>query len=432
MESVAWVAERKDVLSGFFALLTLGAYLSWVRRPTRLRSTGVVLLFAAGLMAKPMLVTLPFVLLLLDWWPLGRTARGGARAPGRDPGSRAAALVLEKWPLLLLTAASATVTWVAQQRAGAIRPLEAFPPAVRLAQAPVSAARYLLKTLWPFDLAVFYPHPAAVPPWWHLALAAATLAGITALAVRTRRTRPFIAVGWLWFLGTLVPVIGLVQVGNQLIADRYTYLPLIGLFVAAVWSVARERGQRTLLTAAAVVFLAVMTVFSRAQIGAWRNGETLFTHALARTQDNWLAHNILGTIRLREGRLVAATDHFREAVRIRPEYRIAHFNLANALAARGELAAAAPHYEEALHLDPPYPGAYRNYGNALMSQGRFERAAAVYRSALDLEPASAENHRNLGEAYLRLGRGEDARGEFKEALRLRPGAATAGDGPARR
>ena len=417
VESVAWVAERKDVLSTSFWLLTTGAWLRWLDSRTVARYAAVLALFALGLMAKPMLVTLPFTLLLLDFWPLERT---GARG-----------LLNEKAPLFAMAALSCAATVAAQRAGGALQSLERFSFTERLANAIVSYAAYLGKAVWPVSLAVFYPHP-------HLGLgapvvlaAAAGLVAVTALALRSARSVPYAAFGWLWYLGTLVPVIGLVQVGEQGMADRYTYVPLIGIFVAFAWGAGalaeRSRSSRPVVAAAAAGAIAACFVVTTAQVRTWKNTETLFTHALAVTKDNWTAHNNLGGLLSDQGRLVAAVGHFQEVVRIRPEFAEGHYNLALALDRSKRPEEAIAQYLDALRLNPGYAAAHYNVANALLHTGRLPEAIEHYEASLRLHPVDAAAHNNLAIALNRSGRRDEAIAHYREALRIDPGFTAAAE-----
>jgi Flp pilus assembly protein TadD len=380
VESVAWVAERKDVLSTFFAVLTLGAYALYAERPGAWRYLAVLTPFALGLLAKPMLVTLPLVLLLLDAWPLGRVASAGWRR-----------LVLEKVPLLGLSAGSCAVTLLAQRL-----PLTAtghLPLPLRMENAVTAYAAYLRKAVWPTDLAVLYPHPGVHLPWWQVGAAALLLAGLTALAFTLRRRRPALLVGWLWYLGTLVPVIGVVQVGWQALADRYTYLPLVGLFIALAWALPTPRpGQLRLrigLGATAAVVLTACAVLARVQLGHWRSDRALWERALAVTPDNPVAHIHLGIVLFREGRLDEAEREFAQSLRGRTQF----------------------------------PQAFNNLGTCLRRRGAVEKAVAVLSRLRELAPADARCRNNLGLAFAQQGRWDEARDQFREARRLRPDVA---------
>lgn len=328
VESVAWVSERKDVLSTFFWFLTMLAYVRYVQCPGFSRYLLVVLSFALGLMAKPMLVTLPFLLLLMDYWPIGRFQFGrsddhGSTTPRRSVNanrrSQTFRLVWEKAPLLALSAVSSIVTFLVQQSEGALAPIASFPLKVRIANALVSYGAYIGKMVWHGHLAVPYAHPGMVPVW-KFAGAGLLLLSISGLVIRLARQHPYLATGWLWYLGTLVPVIGLVQVGAQAMADRYTYIPLIGLFIMVGWGVPRLLKRwpyrRIMLLVTAGLLLLTLMVCTRIQVGYWRNSVTLFEHAIRVTADNYLAHVTLGIALYQEGRLDEAVVHFSEALRI--------------------------------------------------------------------------------------------------------------------
>lgn len=418
VESVAWIAERKDVLSGLFLFLTLWAYLAYVRRPRRSRYALVLVLFALGLMAKPMLVTLPFVLLLLDVWPLGRTAEPFARPR----------LIVEKLPLVGLAIASSVVTVLVQQRAGAIKGLGVLPFDRRLATAVLAYVTYAAKAVWPSRLAAIYPYPAP-PPSWQVLGAIAVLAGVSALALRARPRHPYLPVGWFWYLATLVPVLGLMQVGSQPWADRYTYIPAIGLFIVVAWGtvdlLARWRRRNLLLAAAAAVVLAGCAITARKQVGYWRNSVALWEHALEVTTGNHRAESNLAHALARQRRLDEAVAHYGAALRIKPDFAEAHNNLGLVLADQGKVGEAMRHYSEAVRVLPDYLEAHNNLGVALMGQGRDTEAVRHFSEAVRIDPTVAVSHNNLGVAYAHEGRLEAAAREFAEALRLEPGYAEA-------
>ena len=334
VESVAWASERKDTLSTFFGLLSLIAYVRYAEAPSIRRYAWVAIMLALGLLAKPMLVTWPFVMLLLDYWPLGRfrchgacaaksDATGGVAQTSAGQRSVVRGLVVEKIPLFALVAASAVVTSVAQSHAGAVRTFTEAPIALRLSNALVSYAKYLLLAFWPNDLAVFYPFPKAGIPAWQIIGAALLLIGITAFCFFQRKIRPYLIVGWLWFLGTLVPVIGLVQVGAQTMADRYFYIPSIGLFIALVFGLAdiaeRRRVAPWLSAAIANVVLLVLATLTNAQIHRWTDSFTLFKHALAVTPPNVTIEDNLGFAMHKSGQLDEAAAHFEKALQIKPD-----------------------------------------------------------------------------------------------------------------
>lgn len=413
VESVAWVSERKDVLSGLCWMLTLAAHLRFARRPTWGRWAAVVAVFTAGLLAKPMLVTLPFVLLLLDWWPLGRL---------RDRAT-AIALVREKLPLFALAAVVSVLTVAAQRSAGALAATLASTPLVyRLGNAAISYATYLWKTVWPTGLAVFYPAPANLSAW-HALGATLVLVAISVGVALAGRRRPFLAVGWLWYLGTLVPVIGLVRQGDQAMADRFTYLPAIGLYVMVAWGVLSipgvRRGGRA-LAAGAVATLALCVAVTAAQIPHWRNSLTLFSHAVAVTRDNHVAHSNLGIALAERGRHDEAMEHYARAVAIAPGYAKAHLNLGRAFARAGRASESEAEYAEAVRLDPGSATAAYNLGLARAERGALDEAIAEYRRALAIDPRYAKAANNLGWALAAKGDAPAAVAAYERALAIDP------------
>jgi tetratricopeptide (TPR) repeat protein len=425
VESVAWIAERKDVLSALFWLLSTLAYARYARDASLPYYALALGLFALGLMAKPMLVTLPLVLLLLDVWPLGRTR---LYAPKRGFGGRPASvawLLAEKLPWLGLAALSSLVTLAAQSAGGAVKDLSVHTLGTRAATALVAYVAYAWKALWPSDLAVFYPHPLA---WsaWQVAGAAAFLVAVSALALATARRRPWLAVGWLWYLGTLVPVIGLVQIGNQWRADRYSYLPLIGLFIFVSWGapdlLSRWRHSRRALAVAGAAVVALCGATTVAQVRHWRDTETLFQRALVATRDNYVAHTALASQRAREGQLTLAIDGYRTALRINPDYGVAHYNLAKALVLQSRLDEALEHFRALLELRPDDPQAHFILGYVMQRLGDPAQAAEHLASGLALEPDAVEARTQLGVAQLQLGRNAEAVRSFRRALAVDPDA----------
>jgi len=407
VESVAWVAERKDLLCALFWLLAMRAYLAYARDPAP-RSYGLVFLLAAcALLAKPMAVTLPFVLLLIDGWPLRRFEALGPRR-----------LLLEKLPLLALSIASSVVTLLAQRAGGAIATLDAYPLGVRLANAAVAYATYLGRTIWPAGLALPYPHPGNELPLTTSLLSLLLLAAVSFAAYHWRRERPWLAVGWLWFLGTLVPVIGLVQVGPQAMADRYTYLPLVGIFMMLAWSfrsVGRQVRRETGLAALLLVVTPLATIGTWRQLRHWENDLTLATRAIAVTRDNAVAHNELGLALERRGRSAEALPHYNAAIEIRPGFAEAHNNLAGTLSQLGRFDEALAAYRHALELKPAYPEALLNYGVALARRGETLQAIAQFEQALRIRPGYGRAHANLAAAHLTRDDVEAARREIERA-----------------
>lgn len=386
VESVAWISERKDVLSTFFWLLTLAAWLGWLRRRSAWRYALALAAFALGLLAKPMLVTLPIVLLLLDVWPLGRLG------PGPDRAARVRRAVLEKLPLLALSLASGVTTIVAQHAGGATATREALPLAARAGNAALSAALYLWKTAWPAKLAVFYPNPAVGPaglPPGPVVAAVLLLAAISVVAAWQRHRRPWLLVGWLWFLITLLPVIGLLQVGLQGMADRYTYVPVIGVSLALAWLLpgrwGATRAGRLALGVAAAALLLGLAGAARAQAAVWRDSFTLFSHATRVTEGNWLAWKNLGTIHHGRGDTVRALEAFREAARARPDDPDVWFDLGTEHAALDQHAQAAECFRRAVLLEPSDREAWFRLAVARALLGERDAAAEAVRrlGALD-------------------------------------------------
>jgi protein O-mannosyl-transferase len=410
VQSVAWVSERKDVLSACFWFLTLWLYVRYAERPGTGRYLAVALGFCLGLMAKPMMVTLPFVLLLLDYWPLARLGQRGRKA------------IWEKLPLLGLAGAAAAIAYLAQKHGDAVNlvPLEA-----RLANATHSYTLYILQTFWPARLAFFYPYPrdfafAFLP----LLAGGILLAVVTTGVIVLRRRAPYLLMGWGWFVVTLVPVIGLVQVGDQAHADRYMYIPMVGLLVMLIWGAAeileKLRAKMLAIPLAAAACLA-SAVVSWVQVGYWRNSETLFRRALTVTNDNKIANNNLGNYLMASGRLSEALPYFETAVRIDPEFALARNNLGTALGKMGRVPDAIAQLQIAVRLWPDAPDPHTNLGTALASAGRLPEAAAEFEAALRMNPNDAVVQSNLGLALSGIpGRLPDALRHLEEADRLRP------------
>jgi Flp pilus assembly protein TadD len=434
VESVAWVAERKDVLSTLFWMLTLWAYLLYVKRSGIRRYVLILVLFTLGLLAKPMLVTLPCVLLLLDYWPLERIHLGQAAisrtAPGppaliaQTPRKQAFRLLFEKTPLFLLAAISSVITFLVQEGGGAVGALEVYPIKIRVANALLSYFRYMVKMIWPHNLAIFYPYPGQSLPMWQAAGAGLLLLLISTVVIRAGRRYPYLPVGWFWYVGTLVPVIGLVQVGGQAMADRYTYVPLIGLFIMVAWGVPHAvrnlHYAQSSLASASALLLVVLMVCTSLQIKHWQNGLTLFEHTLRVTSNNSQIHNNLGNVFTKKGRLQEAISHYTKALEIDPNYAAAHSNLGVALADQGRLEEAIKHYCAALRLKPNSPELHNNLGVALYSRGDVVGAIKNYLSAVQLKPDYAEAHNNLGNALAQQGRLIEAEVHYAKALTIKP------------
>jgi tetratricopeptide (TPR) repeat protein len=453
VESVAWISERKDVLSTFFLFLTLGAYSRYVqakaieRLPTpsphgwevqspTLYYLTALLFFALGLMSKPMLVTVPFLMLLLDYWPLDRFKNlatidaGKSRSlNSKTPVSPYAALyklVIEKVPFFVLSLASSVVTFLVQQKGGAVS--ASLSLGQRTANSFVSCARYLGKMFWPLDLSVLYPHPG---DWlvWQVASAAALVLGISVGVVLLGRRRPYLPVGWFWFLGSLVPVIGLVQVGIQSMADRYTYVPIIGMWIALVWGIcdlvpASPVRNQWFAIGAGFALLGCAGLTAR-QILFWRDSESLFRRAVSVTSRNYLAYNNLGFYLAGRGQDKEALENYRKALEINPVYDDALNNIGYALAGQKKPAEAIPYYEAALRIRPNHVEVHNNLGNALSETGQIPAAIEQYRFVLHEEPDHADAHNNLGIALAMQGKLDEAIEHFHAAIRFKPKYASA-------
>ena len=399
VESVAWVAERKDVLSTFFWILTIWVYVYYAKRPNLNRYLLVILSFTLGLMSKPMLVTLPFVLLLLDYWPLCRMQLGQSDCDSKSQitqsmnagknQSHVLRLVLEKVPLFALTAASSFLTFFAQHQGGAVRSLELFPIETRAANALVSYTNYIGKMIFPYRLALFYPYPQVLPIWQVMG-AGLFLVCISILVIHSAKKHPYLLVGWLWYLGTLVPVIGLVQVGSQAMADRYTYIPLIGLFIMMARGIPNILAgwcyRRTILAISSAILFSSFIIITRGQVQHWSNSITLFEHTLHVTANNYMAHNQLGL----------------------------------ALSCQGKLQEALNIFSIAQQLKPNHPDAYNNLGVVLVQQGKIQEAIEHYSKAVRIKPNFSVAHFSLGLTYLLIGDSSSALEEYKILMTINP------------
>ncbi len=430
VESVAWAAERKDTLSTFFGLLSLIAYVRYAKGPSIRRYTWVAITLVLGLLAKPMLVTWPFVMLLLDYWPLRRFDL----TPRKEMGTKLWPLLREKFPLFALVAASAVITTIAQSHGGAVRTFQDFPIALRLTNALVSYVKYLLLTFWPNDLGVYYPYTTSGTPAWQIICAAFLLIGITALCFFQRKIRPYLVVGWLWFLGALVPVIGIVQVGGQTMADRYFYIPSIGLFIVIAFGLADIAERRhlapSLSAAVASGILLALAILTNAQIHRWSNSFTLFKHTLAVTPPNLIIENNLGSALSRSGLHDEAGAHFEKALQIIPAHydSLLYDTLLNMGITRfyqNRLPEAIEYCQSALRVRPDAPKAHDLLGMALAMQGHGEAALDEMRHAAELAPNDADIQKDLGVTLARLGRIPESIDHFHEALRLNPYNASA-------
>jgi tetratricopeptide (TPR) repeat protein len=490
VESVAWLAERKDVLSTFFLFVTIWMYVRYVERPSTRRYAAVVAAYALALMAKPMVVTLPFVLLLLDVWPLARVpARHGLthrtespartrNAGSKDPayiGSKGPAsigpkgpasigwsrAIVEKLPLLVLALATSVATLIVQKQVGAVASLAALPLGARVVNALVGYLAYVWKTIWPTHLAAFYPFRTY--PTWEVALAAALIVTITIVATVYRKRWPYVFVGWLWYVVTVAPVVGLMQAGEQAMADRFMYVPMVGLLIIVAWggrALLARAGLRTrAIGAIAVALVAACAVAARAQAAYWADSLTLWQHAARVTDANYVAvekigealrdrgqfdeaaanyeqalrlapanspiyvaaiQNSLGLVRIRQGRLDEAESHLAAAVRLNPAFAEAQNNYGNALAAQGKYDDAIAHYRAALAVAPAFTEALVGLGGSLVREGRPDDAAVQYREALRLDPQLPQAHNGLGSAFSLQHRDDEAMAEFTRALELKP------------
>ena len=464
VESVAWVAERKDVLTTCFGLLALIFYARYARKRSKVESressTGnsgltfdtrystldygaALFFFALGLMSKPMLVTWPFVMLLLDYWPMGRLPRVTCQVTGSDSHvthhssgivPQIGRLLFEKLPFLGLAVAASIVTFVVQKRIGALTTGENMPLFARGGNALISYCRYLGKLFWPTDLAVFYPNPGNWP-MEKVLLAGGLIVGITVLLIVKRRRYPFMLMGWLWFCGTLVPVIGLVQAGEQAMADRYTYIPSLGVLILVIWGAheltCRWRYQVMALSVAGGSALVLCFGLTLQQLGYWKDSEALYRHALAVTENNYLAHNNLGVVLVEKGQSDEAISQYRDAIRLNPDFAYAHNNLGRALGMKGQTDEAISQFQEAIRLAPDDIEAYNNLGIALNEKGQTDEAIIQFQEAIRLAPDDADAHNDLGVTLIEKGQITGAISQFQEAVRLKPDYAEARDNLAR-
>jgi len=427
VESVAWAAERKDVLSAFFWFLTLHFYAAYVTKRKPRMYLLCFLSFVMGLMSKPMLVTLPIVMLLLDFWPFNRCTFDNKDGRQHVPVffvSRLVPLLTEKIPFFVCSLLSAAVTIYAQQKGGAMRTLVASPLWARIENAIVAYGKYIAKTLWPHNLAVFNPYPSSIP-LWQVILSLVVLLTISATTIRLRRRHPYLLVGWFWFIITLVPVIGLVQVGDQSMADRYTYIPLIGLFMmVAFLSSALTKGlaqyQQRISAVAAGLVLIVSTALTWQQIAYWQDNVSLLRHAARVTPRNYLAHFNLASIHAKKGDLDDAVREYREVLAISPDDVKAHTNLGSVLAKKGEFDAAIREFQEVLAVKPNDVMAHSNIGNALTEKGDLVAGIKAYREAITIDPTYIGARNNLANVLAKNGCLDEAINEYQEALKMNP------------
>jgi tetratricopeptide (TPR) repeat protein len=421
VESVAWISERKDVLSAFFWMLTTGCYIRYVRRPGLARYALALSCFILGLLSKPMLVTLPFTLFLLDYWPLNRLQCLALSV--RQNKKQLVRLIVEKIPLLLLVPISCFLTFYAQKHGGVVKSIDVFPLQVRIANAVVSYISYIGKMIFPVKLAFLYPHHG-MPPWWKILGAFLLIITLSFLAVKTIKKHPYILVGWLWYLGTLIPVIGIVQVGMQAMADRYTYIPSIGLLIIAVWGIpevfANRRNKRIWTALSAVTAISIYAGVAWKQVGYWKNSISMLEHTLAVTSRNHVALDSLGVERFKQGKLDEAMDLFLQADRIFPDNPYTHFNMGVALYVKGNTQEAVDQYLEAVRIEPNYFQAYSNLGAACFSLGKTEEAIKHYSKAITIKPDFIDAYINLGIAWDTLGKFENAIQHYTRALHYDP------------
>ena len=450
VESVAWVSERKDVLSGFFFMLTLWAYVRYVQNQSGIkgRESGgspadraitfrpwspdyglVLLFFACGLMSKLMVATLPMVLLLLDYWPLNRFAQpptGGAGS-GKSWWWISKPLILEKLPLLGVLFLAGLGIFFARPENGMT--MGTPPQLLQTGRALLTPLAYLWQMVYPVGLSVSPPTPAMTPPVWEVTLGTILLVAISAAFFLWRRTRPYLLVGWSWYLVMLAPILVLIGKGMELRCDRYTYLPQIGLYLLLAWAAADLcagwRYRRVVLGGLAMVMLAALIFCARVQTSYWRNSESLWTHTLACTADNAVAHNNLGDDLLQAGQVDKAIAHFQKALEIKPDHAKTHINWGNALLQKGRVDEAISHYQEALRINPKYAEAHNNLGYVLLQKGNVDEAISQYQQALQIKPADAEAHNNLGKALLQENRVDEAISQYQQALQLKPNYAEA-------
>ena len=454
VESVAWATERKDVLSTCFGLLTVGTYLCYVERPVLWKKTLMLVFFSLGLMAKSMLVTLPFVLILLDYWPLRRFSSGervivnqqvpkssGPKKTGKKTSrqiparpeitnvgktSHAAALGIrpllwEKVPFIILSILASIITFYFHQKTGGIATM--IPLGQRLGNAALSYASYLWKMFWPTNLAFFYPYQNPLPAG-QVAASAILLLLITAGVLYLRNRKPYLLTGWFWYLGTLVPVIGIVQAGNQAMADRYTYIPLVGLFIMIAWGtydLAHKLPQhKIVLSLAAIAVLAALSAAAWEQIGYWNNNIVLYEHAIAATSGNYLAHHQLGVFFVDQRKIKEALPHFSEALRIKPDFALAHIGLGNALMLQGKLAEAEGQFREAIRIGPPLPETYLGMGTLMQTRGKTDEGIAYLRKALEIDPSYPRTYLLLGNLLSNQGKTDDAIAYYRKAAEFDP------------
>jgi protein O-mannosyl-transferase len=425
VESVAWVSERKDVLSTFFWILTMWMYLRYVKCPNVARYLLTLLTFALGLMAKPMLVTLPFVLLLLDYWPLVRIRQFNRQTIYR--------LVLEKIPFIVLSGVSSAVTFIAQLHGEAVLQLTNLSLKFRIYNSLVSYVKYIEKLIWPSRLAVFYPHPGSNVPILYAVISTVLLLAVTVFIIRYAKNHRYLITGWFWYLGTLVPVIGLVQVGNQAMADRYSYITLTGLFIIIAWGLPQlltkwplassvgSRYKKIILALSALLIISSLSICTRLQLRYWQNTQTLCQHALDLTEDNYVAHSSMAEFLYKQGKLNDAIYHLSKTLQIKPDYLVAINNLGLALYKTGKIDEAIGYYKKAIEINPRDVDGHINLGIALTAKDQLAQAASEYETALNIAPENVTARKNLGAVLFQQKKFDLAAAEYRKALELKPG-----------
>jgi tetratricopeptide (TPR) repeat protein len=424
VESVAWVTERKDVLSTLFWLLTMLAYLRYVEIPTTKRYVIICVVFSLGLMSKSMLVTLPFVLLLMDYWPLERTGRQRTE-DGRQKASLKW-LIIEKIPMVVLSAAACIMTVIAQKSGGAVAKISTVPFNQRVGNALVAYCQYLIKMFWPVDLAVFYPHPIKSLAVWKVVASLAALVVITIVVILLRRRR-YLLVGWFWYLGTLVPVIGLVQVGGQALADRYTYVPLTGIFIMLAWAAgdfaAQKRFGQVLAGVAGAAIIVALAAMAFVQVSYWRDTMSLFTHCATVTPDNVIVRKYMGIAFAEKGDPESAAREFEASLKFEPGDIRTLYNIAGMRTRQGRIDEAVEYYNRVLKLKPGDVGTYIAIASMRAARGEFERAIDSYREGLKYNPNDAEIRSDLGLLLLQLNRLDEGITELEHSVKIKADSA---------
>ena len=426
VESVAWVSERKDVLSTFFLLLTIWNYIIFIKHKMNSRYLAIHFFFILGLMAKPMLVTLPFLLLLLDFWPLRRLGKFDLFNNNRISTSAIRPvydLIREKYLLFFISSVFCIITYITQKSAGAVGSIEKFPFDLRLGNALVSYTNYIVKMVWPSGMAVFYPHPEIIPVW-ESSLSFIVLVLLTVLSLRFARNYPYFIVGWLWYLFTLLPVIGLIKVGLQAMADRYTYIPLVGLFIIFSWGMYDLMSAKRIKVIGfwiiSIIVLSIFSILSWKQIKYWENTETLYQQALDVTDNNYFIHVALGNELDKQGKLTEANSHYREAIRIKPNFATAHNQIAQFLAKQEKYDEAMYHFKEAIRIKPDFAEAYYYLGYIFEQQGRLNSAILQYKTALRINPNYGKAHNSLGTLFYKLENLEKSVLHYQKAVNILP------------